>query len=99
MAMSFSGLLFVQDKCEPCIRTKQALRDAFDKTEHIKVIPFKDDAGLKTDIARGFGIEVTPTLILLRPDGSEINRFKGSKDLPAVFLSKVARFLNGANEL
>jgi len=97
--MSFSGLLFVQDQCEPCVRTKQALRDAFDQTEYIKVVPFKDDAGLKTDIAKDFGVELTPTLILIRPDGSEINRFRGNKELPAVFLSKVARFLNGANGL
>jgi glutaredoxin len=99
MATSFKALLFVQDRCDPCTRTKQALRDAFDQSEHIEVIPFKDDEGLKTDTAKDYSIEVTPTLILVRPDGSEINRFKGSKNLPAVFLSKVARFLNGANKL
>ena len=97
MATSYSAFLFLQDRCEPCVRTKQALRDAFDQSEHIKLIPFKDEEGLKTAIARDYGIEVTPTLIIVRPDGSEINRFKGSKNLPAVFLSKVARFLNGAN--
>ena len=98
MTMSFEGLLFVQDRCEPCSRTKQALRDAFDKSEHLKVIPYKDDEGLRTSLAREYSIDVTPTLVLVRPDGSEINRFKGSKNLPAAFLSKVARFLNGANE-
>ena len=97
MATSFKALLFVQDRCEPCTRTKYALRDAFDQSEHIEVIPFKDDDGLKTDAAKDYSIEVTPTLIIVRPDGSEINRFKGSKNLPSVFLSKVARFLNRAN--
>jgi hypothetical protein len=97
MATSFKAFLFIQDRCEPCNRAKQALRDAFDQSDHIELIPFKDDEGLKTTIARDYSIEVTPTLIIVRPDGSEINRFKGSKNLPAVFLSKVARFLNTAN--
>jgi glutaredoxin len=97
MATSFKALLFVQDRCEPCVRAKQALRDAFDQSEHIEVVPFKDDDGLKTETAKDYGIEVTPTLVIIRPDGSEINRFKGSKSLPAVFLSHVARYLNGAN--
>lgn len=96
-AMNFNGLLFVQERCEPCAKAKQALRDAFDQSEYLKVVPFKNEEGLRTQLAKEYSIEVTPTLVLVRPDGSEINRFKGSKNLPAVFLSKVARFLNGAN--
>ena len=90
MATSFSGLLFLQDRCEPCVRTKQALSDAFDQSEHIKLIPFKDDAGLKTDIARDYGIEVTPTLILVRPDGL---RSIDSRGVRIFLLSSLARLL------
>lgn len=95
---SFKALLFVQEKCEPCHRTITALNNAFEKSKFIEITDYKDKEGNKTDKARQYQIEVTPTLVVIRPSGTELSRFKGSSNMPAVFFSKLARFLNGANE-
>jgi thioredoxin-related protein len=94
---SFKALLFVQDKCEPCHRALNALSDAFDKSEFIEITAYKDRDGNKTEQARHYNIEATPTLVLVRPSGVELSRIKGSTKLPAVVFSKVARFLNEVN--
>jgi hypothetical protein len=95
---SFKALLFVQDKCEPCHRTIAALSDAFDKSDFIEITPYRDQSGNKTEEAIAYKIEATPTLVVVRPGGSELSRVKGSSKMPAVFFSKLARFLNEVNE-
>lgn len=95
---NFKALLFVQDKCEPCHRALNSLAEAFDKSDFIEITPYKDNDGNKTEEAQRYGVEVTPTLVVVRPSGSELSRFKGSTNMPPVFFSKLARFLNGANE-
>lgn len=94
---SFRALLFVQDTCEPCHRTLRALNNAFDKTDYIQVTAYKDEKGVKTAEAKRYGVEVTPTLVLVRPSGAELSRVKGSSGMPPVFFSKLARYLNEAN--
>ena len=96
--MTFRALLFVQDKCEPCHRSIAALTDAFEKSDFIQITPYKDQQGNKTKEAAEYNIEATPTLVLLRPSGSELSRVKGSSRMPPAFFSRVARFLNEVNE-
>jgi hypothetical protein len=95
---SFKALLFVQDNCTPCHRTLSALDDAFEKSTYIQVTPYKDDQGRKTKPAEDLQIDATPTVVVVRPSGSELGRFKGSSNMPPVFFSKLARFLNNAND-
>jgi protein-disulfide isomerase len=95
--MSFKALLFVQEKCEPCHRTLKALQDAYDKSDYIEVTDYKDKVGNKTDLARQYGVEVTPTLVVVRPGDSVVNRVQGSQRMPSVFFSKLARTLNAVN--
>lgn len=96
--MSFKALLFVQEKCDPCHRTITALNNAFEKSEFIEITDYKDGQGNKTRQAKQYQIEATPTLVLIRPSGLELSRIKGSRNMPAVFFSKLARYLNEANQ-
>jgi hypothetical protein len=96
--MSFKALLFVQDKCEPCHRTLNALNQSYDKSEFIQVTPYKDADGNKTQDAEAYSVSVTPTVVVIRPSGTELGRFKGSSQMPPAFFSKLARFLNNAND-
>lgn len=96
--MSFKALLFVQDKCEPCHRTLAALGNAFEKSSYIQVTAYKDPNGNKTKEAEDYKVTVTPTVVVVRPSGSELGRFKGSSQMPPAFFSKLARFLNNAND-
>lgn len=96
--MSFKALLFVQDKCEPCHRTLASLNDAFDQSPYIEITPYKDSEGNKTSEAEAYKVSVTPTVVVVRPSGSELGRFKGSSQMPPAFFSKLARFLNNAND-
>ncbi len=94
---SFKALLFIQDNCNPCHNVLKALGNAFDKSEYIQVTPYRDGDGNKTEVAETYGVEVTPTLVVVRPSGTELGRFKGSSNMPPAFFSKLARYLNGAN--
>lgn len=96
--MSFKALLFVQDKCEPCHRTLNALKQAYDKSDFIQVTQYKDPDGNKTQEAETYSVSVTPTVVVVRPSGTELGRFKGSSQMPPAFFSKLARFLNNAND-
>lgn len=96
--MSFKALLFVQDKCEPCHRTLTALHNAFDQSPYIEITPYKDSEGNKTNQAESYNVTATPTVVVVRPSGSELGRFKGSSQMPPAFFSKLARFLNNAND-
>lgn len=96
--MSFKALLFVQDKCEPCHRTLASLNDAFDQSPYIEITPYKDSEGNKTEQAESYNVTVTPTIVVLHPSGTELGRFKGSSQMPSAFFSKLARFLNTAND-
>jgi len=95
--MSFKALLFVQDKCEPCHRTLDALSQSFEKSDYIEVTSYKDEDGNKTSQAEQYNVSVTPTVVVLRPSGTELGRFKGSSQMPPAFFSNLAVFLNNAN--
>lgn len=96
--MSFKALLFVQDKCSPCHRSIAALTDAFTQSDFIKVTPYKDEYGNKTEEAAKYSIETTPTLLLLHSSGSELRRVQGSSKMSPIFFSRVARYLNEENK-
>lgn len=95
---NFKALLFIQDKCEPCHKTIRSLRHAFDKSEFIEIADYKNAEGEKTLQAKRYNIEATPTLVLIRPSGAELSRIKGSSNMPPVFFSKLARYLNEVNQ-
>lgn len=96
--MTFKALLFVQDNCDPCHRSLNALLAAYEKSDFIEVTQFKDQQGNKTKEATHYNIEATPTLVLVRPSGAELSRVKGSTKMPPALFSRVALFLNEVNE-
>ncbi len=61
-------------------------------------IPLRIDAEKEVDLGRKFGIDAYPTLLLLRPDGTILDRMVGYKD-PEHFLVSLKSSLAGKDSL
>lgn len=69
-------LQFSSAFCAPCRATRRILGDIADVVPgvtHVEV-----DAELHLDLVRRLGVVRTPTTLILRPDGSEVNRASGA---------------------
>jgi len=71
---------FYSENCSWCKRLDQRLRTdpKFSKLAELVVFA-RFDGKEDKDIAKGYGVNMLPTLILAKPDGSEIDRIAGVK--------------------
>jgi thiol-disulfide isomerase/thioredoxin len=86
--------------CEPCKRLDAATWSdpAVAKLLGEKTVPLKIDAEKEQDLAKRYKIEAYPTLLLLKPDGTEVDRLVGFREAPK-FLEEFTAALAGKNSL
>ena len=82
--------------CEPC---KQMDRDTWSNSEvydqvRSRTIPMKIDAEKERAVAARYKVDAYPTVILLKPDGSVVDRWLGYRD-PATFIASLKSALAG----
>ena len=56
--------LFVQEGCRPCMYVETQLKKAEGWEEVVEIINAKDENGEWIDMAKGFLVDATPTLII-----------------------------------
>ena len=86
--------------CEPCKRLDATTwKDpAVAKLLGEKTVPLKLDAEKELDLAKRYKIEAYPTLLLLKPDGTEVERLVGFREAPK-FIEEFTAALAGKNTL
>jgi thiol-disulfide isomerase/thioredoxin len=86
--------------CEPCKRLdSQTWTDAgVGKLIGEKAVALKIDAEKESGLAKRYKIEAYPTLLLLKPDGTEVDRFVGFREAPK-FIEEFNAALAGRNTL
>ncbi len=58
--------VFTQESCPPCIRLKDHLKTLeTDEQKEIDFVPLKTSSGERTALAKGFGVELSPTLVVV----------------------------------
>lgn len=86
--------------CGPC---KMLDKNTWTDTNVIKLltektVPLKLDAEKETNLAKLYKIEAYPTILLLKPEGSEIDRIVGYKD-PKAFQSDFDGAISGKDSI
>jgi thiol:disulfide interchange protein len=86
--------------CEPCKRLDATTWSdpAVARLLGEKTVPLKLDAEKERDLATRFKIEAYPTLLLLKPDGTEVDRLIGFREAPK-FIEEFTAALAGRNSL
>lgn len=86
--------------CGPCKRLDETTwkDSSVAKLLAEKSIPLKVDAEQQSALAKKYGIEAYPTLLLLKPDGAELDRIVGYRE-PAKFVEEFNLGLTGKNAL
>ena len=86
--------------CEPCKRLDATTWSdpAVAKLLGEKTVPLKLDAEKEIDLAKRYKIEAYPTLLLLKPDGTEVDRLVGFREAPK-FIEEFNAALAGKNTL
>lgn len=86
--------------CEPCKRLDATTWSdtAVAGLLGEKTVPLKLDAEKELDLAMRFKIEAYPTLLLLKPDGTEVDRLIGFREAPK-FIEEFNAALAGKNSL
>ena len=88
---------FYADWCRPCKQLdRQVYSDSVVAAKLADLVTYKVDVDMPDGIVLGqqFHVYSLPTIILCRPDGEEIDRFRGYRP-PAKFLQLVANALAG----
>ena len=88
---------FYADWCRPCKQLdRQVYSDSVVAAKLADLVTYKVDVDMPDGIVLGqqFHVYTLPTIILCRPDGEEIDRFRGYRP-PAKFLQLVANALAG----
>jgi thiol-disulfide isomerase/thioredoxin len=86
--------------CEPCKRLDaETWSDpAVAKLLGEKTVPLRLDAEKEEALATRFKVEAYPTMLLLKPDGTEVDRLIGFRDAPK-FIEEFTEALAGQNSL
>jgi thiol-disulfide isomerase/thioredoxin len=86
--------------CGPCKKLDASTwkDEAVEKWFAEKTVALRLDAEKEADLAKRFHVEGYPTLLLLKPDGTEIDRMVGYRDAKT-FLSEVSDALAGKDAI
>ena len=67
MMKQYHIYVFTQDKCPPCTRFKEHVRDNLTEPEKAELdfVPMKTPEGKRTALAEELSVELTPTLVVV----------------------------------
>ena len=97
MMKKYHLYVFTQESCPPCTRLKDHVKGlTADEQSELDFVPFRTATGSKTALAEEYGIEMTPTLVVVSLE-KQCEEFEG--DWYANQTQKEVHKVVGANDI
>ena len=83
------ALLFTKDKCKPCTETKLFIRDIFDHSPELGDTLSTLRKDRHSALVEAYGLNLYPTLLVVGPNGIELDRVVGGAAIRDVIEDKL----------
>ena len=85
------AVLFTKEHCGPCIKTKKFIDDLFEASpglaDELSILKKENHSAL----VEAYGLQLYPTLLIVGPNGIELDRFVGGNAIRDVIEGKLTQ--------